>query len=265
MSDLTALLVDPPVPGSIVWRGWLTKKGSFMPTLKRRFCTLQIGQDYAVTLDYREDATSSTSKGCFTFTVATKCLETSSSVGSFPPQQSLIIQIDPSSGAKVLCGFDAVETRQLFQAAVDWAVNAKSHVACFQAKQEQAKKIAEAEDMKRVQVQLQRARQESGHQPGDVQQDLSLQQKSATRPRQNSGVDDREFATRLVLEISEHHKILHGVIVRSQHSSTRSHDSSSAVVGSMSTSEFVKGITLEQKSHSMLLALAAQSAARCPT
>ncbi len=279
MSDRPAPFPDPPVPGTTVWRGWLTKKGSFIPSLKRRFGTLQIGRDYAVTLDYREDATSSSPKGVFTFTSATKCIENSSSIGSIPVQQCLILQIDPPSGAKVYCGFDTVEARQLFQAAVEWAVNAKSHVAAFQSKQERAKQILQEDDSKRVQEELQRARQEPGRQPCGSQQDLSGQQASVARTLKSAVVEDQELISRLIFEVTEYHNTIQGLTVQSQHSSVLTVDSSLTAttfnrpfsqdsvsrltsVGGQISTDFVLAMALEQEAHSIQLELAAKSAVR---
>ena len=136
MSALPVSLPDPPVPGSTVWRGWFIKTGSFVPTRKRRFATMQIGPDYLVTLDYREEPTSSEAKGVYTFSSATKCLQ-SSSIDSVDPQQCLILEINNS--ARVPCYFDSAADRQSFQAAVECAVNARSHVAAFHARQDKAK------------------------------------------------------------------------------------------------------------------------------
>lgn len=277
MSDRSAPLPDPPVPGSIIWRGWLTKKGSFIPTLKRRFGTLHIGPDYVVTLDYRETESSSTSKGVFTFTSATTCLEHTSSIGSIPVQQCLIIHLDPSTGSRVYCGFDTVEARQSFHAAVELAVNAKLHAAAFQSRQERAKQIFKESDMKSNQVLLQRGRQEPGHQPGELQQDFFVQRASAEHTDKNSAVEDQELISRLTIEVAEYQHILRGCIAQSQYSNVRTFDSSSRAanrpfsqdsvsiltsVGGQISTEFVHLIGLEQQDHSWQLEQASKYAAR---
>jgi len=52
--------------------------------------------------------------------------------------------------AHVPCCFDSAEERDSFKAAVEWAVNAKSHVAAFRSKQEEAKKKRETIGMQQV-------------------------------------------------------------------------------------------------------------------
>ena len=55
------------------------------------------------------------------------------------------------------CCFDSAEERDSFKAAVEWAVNARSHVVAFRSKQEEAKKQREAEEMQRVQAEKEEA------------------------------------------------------------------------------------------------------------
>jgi hypothetical protein len=277
---------DPPVPGSTVWRGWLTKKGSFMPTLKRRFGALHIGVDYRVTLDYRENETSSTSKGSYTFTAATKCLSSSLSIGTFPPQLCLIVEIDSADGAKVQCCFDSVEARKLFQAAVEWAINAKSHVAAFRSRQEEAKRIVEFEVKKSSQIKQSSTHEVRGDERVRVQQDFAspISQKRGTLNMQRGtlSMEDQEaFMSRLVREFKEHDKQLQHAVSRPQHSCSRTQDWSStagmqatfelrskktpsleptlhALVGSKGANDFVKRLVLEHEVHSAQLASASK-------
>lgn len=280
-------LPDPPVPGSIVWRGWLTKKGSFMPTLKRRFGTLHIGGDYAVTLDYRENESSSTSKGFYNFTTSTKCICSSSfSIGSFPPHLCLIVEVDAADCSKLHCCFDSTEDRHSFQAAVEWAVNARSHVAAFQFRQEEAKRIAEEKALNSVQKGKQ---QFTIQEPGDarlkVQLHTGTRSSAAGTARSHRGTlsaeDQEVFVSRLVLEAAEHRKHLQRAAAFPEWTHSRTHDWPSAAgiratielhsqqtpcselnlqsfVGSKQTKDFVQRIVLEHENHSAQLAVAAK-------
>jgi hypothetical protein len=255
-----------------------------MPTLKRRFGTLHIGMDYRVTLDYRENETSSTSKGSYTFTAATKCLSSSVSVGTFPPQLCLIVEIDSAGDAKFHCCFDSVEARKLFQSAVEWAVNAKSHVAAFQSRQEEAKSIVELEAKQSGQRKQLSAHEKLGDETIRAQQDFTILQKRGTlnRPPGTLSTEDQDaFISRLVREFKEHDKQLQHVVPRPQHSYLRTQDRSSAagrqatvefrpketpssdlslqaLVGSKRAADFVERLVLEQEVHSAQLAIAAK-------
>jgi hypothetical protein len=203
MSALPVSLPDPPVPGSTVWRGWFTKTGSFIPSLKRRFATLQIGPDYLVTLDYREEPTSSVAKGFYTFSSATKCLQ-SSSIGSIPPQQCLIVEINNST--RVPCYFDSAADRQSFQAAVEWAVNARYHVAAFHTRQDKAKLAVKEAEMPRAEVKRGVAHDLGQTMLEGEHQDAAAKQRAAapSRPQQAPAAANQEFISRLAREFEEY-------------------------------------------------------------
>jgi hypothetical protein len=279
MSELPASLPDPPLPGSVVWRGWLTKKGSFVPTLKRRFGTLHIGPDYAPTFDYRKDPASPAVKGSRIFAAATKCLQ-SGAIGSFPQPQCLVVAVEPGEdGAKLYCCFDSAEERDSFKAAVEWAVNARSHVAAFRSKQEEAKKQREAEEneMQRVQAQWHSTHQMLEDELSRMQH-LASEQTVAqqTAKMQRLRLEDREFVVRLARESDEHKKSLQQAAIRAQIPvDARSHrlqsnhlqhdDSGLPLVFSLdkrSVEEFVQTIAREQEAHVAQLAAAAEIAAQ---
>lgn len=256
-----------------------------MPTLKRRFGTLHIGGDYAVTLDYRENESSSTSKGFYNFTTATKCICSSSfSIGSFPPHLCLIVEVDAAD--KLHCCFDSTEDRHSFKAAVDWAVNARSHVAAFEIRQEESKRIAEAKASNSLQGKQPIKIQEPGDTRLKVQPHATGMRSAAAgtaRPHRGtlSAEDQEVFVSRLVLEAAEHRKLLQHAAASPEWIQSRTHDWPSAAgiratielhsqqtpsvelnlqsfVGRKQTKDFVQRLVLEHENHSAQLAVAAK-------
>ena len=133
---------------------WLTKKGSFIGSLKERFATLQIGPDFSPIFDYKEDEHALSVKGAYTFGPATKCVA-GEATGRFPANLVLHLEVGPVTSSEkvtqVPCCFDSEEERDSFRAAVEWAVNAKSHVAAFRSSQGAEKKRRDTETLQRVQ------------------------------------------------------------------------------------------------------------------
>ena len=277
MSELPSSLPDPPLPGSVVWRGWLTKKGSFVPTLKRRFGTLHIGPDYAPTFDYRKDPASPAVKGSRIFAAAAKSLQ-SGAIGSFPQPQCLVVAVEPAKDVdKLYCCFDSAEERDSFKAAVEWAVNSRSHVAAFRSKQEEAKKQREAEEMQRVQAQWHSTHQMLEDELSRMQH-LASEQTVAqqTAKMQRLRLEDQEFVLRLARESDEHKKSLQQAAIRAQipvdarshrlQSIRLQHDDSGLPLvfplDKRSVEEFVQKIAREQEVHVAQLAAAAEIAAQ---
>jgi hypothetical protein len=222
-----------------------------MPTLKRRFCTLHVGPGYEVRLEYRKSDTSSICKGSYSFTAATKCIA-SNSIGTFSSQQN----------------------RQLFEAAFEWAMNARAHVAAFRSKQEEDHIITEEH------LKLAQAKRPSSN--IQVDQPKLMQHALSCEKMQDSSMECQEFASRLARESVEHRKHLH-MATRTNFGHFRANDSLFATAlltcdevypaptihqecavasagGQQIYEDFVQRIAFEQAAHSALLSVAARAA-----
>jgi hypothetical protein len=241
-----------------------------MPTLKRRFCTLHVGPGYEVRLEYRKSDTSSICKGSYSFTAATKCIA-SNSIGTFSSQQCVVVA---DLEAKFICCFDSPENRQLFEAAFEWAMNARAHVAAFRSKQEEDHIITEEH------LKLAQAKRPSSN--IQVDQPKLMQHALSCEKMQDSSMECQEFASRLARESVEHRKHLH-MATRTNFGHFRANDSLFATAlltcdevypaptihqecavasagGQQIYEDFVQRIAFEQAAHSALLSVAARAA-----
>jgi hypothetical protein len=179
----------------------------------------------------------------------------------------LIVEINYS--ARVPCFFDSVADRQSFQVAVEWSVNASSHVAAFRTRQEKAKLAIKEEEILHAQMKKGSVGKQSVAAP--------------IRQSQGAGAGHEEFISRLVGEFKEYRTQLQRAVDALPQHNAPSHGKCAAIPASFELNErralpddtslpclitsehwkdFVERISIEQADHAEQLAAAARLAAQ---